>query len=86
MTVNAPTGGGTLTASGRKNKGLQAVDLSWNGMSGTALDVYRNSTKWTTPNDGAETDAINKKGGGTYNYKVCVAGTSTCSNTATVVF
>ena len=89
VTVNAAstsTGGGTLSARGRKNRGLQAVDLSWNGLSGTALDVFRNSTKWTTPNDGAETDPINKKGSATYTYKVCVAGTSTCSNTATVVF
>ena len=81
-----PTSGGTLSARGRKVKGLQAVDLSWNGLSGTSLDVYRNSTKWTTVNDGAETDPINRKGAGNYNYKVCVAGTSTCSNTATVVF
>ena len=86
VTVNAPSTGGTLTARGRKNKGLQAVDLSWNGISGTSLDVYRNSTKWTTPNDGTETDALNKKGSATYTYKVCAAGTSTCSNTATVVF
>ena len=81
-----PSGGGTLTARGRKVKGLQAVDLSWNGMSGTSLDVYRNSSKWPTPNDGSETDNLNKKGAGNYSYKVCAAGTSTCSNTATVTF
>src|SRR5204862_144433 len=88
LTVNAASSGGaTLKATGRKNKGLQAVDLSWNGMSGTSLDVYRNSTKWTTPNDGSETDPINKKGSATYTYKVCDAGSTTnCSNTATVVF
>jgi thermitase len=62
------------------------VDLSWNGMSGTSLDVYRNTTKWTTANDGVDTDALNKKGAGTYTYKVCAAGTNLCSNTATVVF
>ena len=87
VTVNgASSGGGTLTARGRKNKGSQAVDLSWTGVSGSTLDVYRGSTKWSTANDGSETDAINRKGGGTYTYKVCVTGTSTCSNTATVVF
>jgi hypothetical protein len=87
VTVNAPSsGGGTLTARGRKNKGLQAVDLSWNGLSGSSLDVYRGALKWTTANDGTETDPINKKGSGTYTYKVCVVGTTTCSNTATVVF
>jgi hypothetical protein len=82
----AATSGGTLTARGRKVKGLQAVDLSWNGLSGTSLDVYRNSSKWPTPNDGTEIDNLNKKGAGSYTYKVCVAGTTTCSNTATVTF
>jgi hypothetical protein len=82
----AATGGGTLTAKGRKVKGVQAVDLSWNGLSGTSLDVYRNSTKWPTPNDGGETDNLNRKGAGSYTYKVCVVGTTTCSNTATVTF
>jgi hypothetical protein len=82
----ASSGGGTLKATGRKNKGSQSVDLTWNGASGTSLDVYRNSTKWTTPNDGAETDPITKRGGGSYSYKVCTTGTTTCSNTATVTF
>jgi len=86
VTINAPTSGGTLKATGRKSKGSQSVDLSWSGLSGSSLDVFRNSTKWTTANDGVETDPLNRKGGGTYNYKVCVAGTTTCSNTATVVF
>jgi len=82
----AASTGGTLKATGRKNKGSQTVDLSWSGMSGTSLDVYRNSTKWMTPNDGAEVDALNKKGGGSYTYKVCAAGTTVCSNTASVTF
>jgi hypothetical protein len=86
VTVNAASSGGTLSARGRKNKGLQAVDLSWSGMNGVSLDVYRGAMKWSTANDGSETDAINKKGAGTYTYKVCAAGTDTCSNTATVVF
>jgi hypothetical protein len=86
VTVAASTSGATLKATGRKKQGLQTVDLSWNGMSGTSLDVYRNTTKWTTANDGADTDAINKKGGATYIYKVCATGTDVCSNTATVVF
>ena len=85
VTINATTGG-TLKATGRKNKGSQTVDLSWSGLSGSSLDVYRNSTKWTTANDGSETDPINKKGAGSYTYKVCDAGTSNCSNTVTVTF
>jgi thermitase len=91
VTVTANTGSGTtaptLTARGRKVKGLQKVDLSWNGLSGSAIDVYRNSARvMGTPNDGAETDTINKKGGGSYTYRVCAAGTTTCSNNASVSF
>jgi thermitase len=82
-TSNAPV----LKASGRKIKGAQAADLSWSGLSATSIDVYRNGAKvMTTPNDGFQTDSINKKGGGSYTYKACAAGTTTCSNTASVTF
>ena len=76
-----------MTARGRKVKGLQKADLSWNGLSGGSVDVYRNSTRvMGTANDGAETDPINKKGGGSYIYRVCAAGTTTCTNNALVSF
>ena len=88
VTPIAPGGGGpVLKATGRKDKGLQFTDLSWTGMSAASVDVYRNGAKvLNTPNDGSQTDALNKKGGGTYSYKVCAVGTSTCSNTAAVTF
>ncbi len=77
----------TLSATGYKVKGLQTVDLTWSGATSTSVDVYRNGARiTTTANDGAYTDAINKKGGGSYTYKVCEAGTTTCSNEATVTF
>lgn len=82
----SPTGP-TLTARGRKVKGLQQADLSWNGFSASSIDVFRNGTRvMITANDGAQTDPINRKGSATYSYMVCAAGTSTCSNTASVVF
>jgi hypothetical protein len=66
---------------------MEFVDLYWNGASATTLDVYRNGVKvLNTPNDGAETDPLNRKGAGTFNYVVCEPGTTICSNTATVVF
>jgi len=88
VTVTAGGGGGiTLTASGYKVKGVQNVDLAWSGASGTNVDVFRDSAKIsTTANDGAYTDNIGKKGPGTYVYKVCEAGSSTCSGDVTVVF
>jgi hypothetical protein len=84
----APPSGATLTATGRKVKGLQKADLRWNGLSGGTVDVYRNAVRvLTTANDNAETDNINKKGSGSYTYRVCAAGaTTSCTNTATVTF
>jgi PKD repeat protein len=82
-----PPGGITLSAVGYKNKGRQAVDLSWSGATGGDVDVKRDGEVIaTTANDGAYTDNIGSRGGSTYNYEVCEAGTSTCSNTATVIF
>jgi subtilisin family serine protease len=77
----------SLTASGLKIKGVQNADLSWSGASSTNVDLYRNGAKiTTTANDGAHRDNIGKKGGGSYTYKVCEAGTATCSNDANVNF
>jgi hypothetical protein len=76
-----------LTARGYKVKGLQKADLAWSGLTATSVYVYRNGAKIsTTANDGSVTDAINKNGKGSYTYKVCAAGTSTCTNQATVSF
>lgn len=82
------TGGDiTLSATGYKVRGVQHVDLTWDGATSTDIDVYRDgSVVATTANDGAYTDNIGQKGGGSYVYQVCEAGTSTCSNEATVTF
>ena len=85
----APTtsSGPTLSARGYKTKGAQKADLSWAAISASSVDIRRNGVRIaTTANDGSQTDAINKKGGGSYTYQVCAAGTSTCSNPATVAF
>jgi PKD repeat protein len=88
VTVSAPSGPITLTVVGRKVKGLQKADLTWSP-SGTStnVDVRRNGVVvTTTSNDGAYTDNIDKKGGGSYSYQICEAGTSTCSNVVTITF
>ena len=77
----------TLSASGYKVKGSKVVDLSWNGATSASVDIFRNGSKiTTTANDGAHTDAVGGKGGGSYTYKVCEAGTSTCSGDIAVTF
>jgi len=75
----------TLAATGDKVKGVKTVDLTWSGATGD-VDIYRDDVLLATvTNSGAYTDKLGK-GGGTYVYKVCEAGTTTCSNTVTVVF
>ncbi len=91
MAVNDGSGGITLTASGYKVKGVHHADLYWNGASGSNVDIYRDGVggvfEFTTLNDGAYTDNIGNKGGGSYTYQVCEAGSTTnCSNVAQVDF
>jgi serine protease len=87
VTVTAPSSGGiTLSARGYKVQGNQRVDLTWSGATSSQVDVRRDTTEVPVANTGSYTDFINKKGGGSYKYRVCEAGTSTCSNEVTVTF
>ena len=88
VSVSASSGGGiTLSASGYKVRGRWTADLSWSGASSSSVDVYRDGEKIATPaNDGDYTDETNNRGGGSLTYKVCEAGTQTCSNEATATF
>ena len=68
-------------------KGSQKVDINWSGATTDPVIIYRDSLPIETPNDGAETDNIDAKGGETYVYKVCETGASpVCSAEDTVVF
>jgi PKD repeat protein len=76
-----------LSVTGYKVRGLQKANLVWSGASSDRVDVYRNGALIATvANTGAWTDPINRRGGGTYTYRVCAVGTDRCSNEATVVF
>ncbi len=87
VTATASSNPFSLSASAYKIKGIQHVDLKWSGATSANVDVWRNGTiVSTTANDGAHTDKLGQKGGGTYTYKVCEAGTSTCSGDATATF
>ncbi len=89
VTVSAPPPATTLslTATPFKVRGIQHVQLDWTGSTAQQMDVYRNAVKIATVNNtGRYTDNINKKGGGSYSYKVCAQGTTVCSNQAQAVF
>ncbi len=87
VTVSSSTSGFTLSATGYKVRGRKHADLSWSGATGTDVEVYRDGVLIaTTPNDGFYTDATDQVGGGSFTYKVCEIGGSTCSNEATVIY
>ena len=74
-----------LSVSAYKVQGMKRADLNWSGAS--SVDIRRNAEVIESGVDnGAYTDNIGTRGGGTYIYQVCEAGTSTCSNEATAVF
>ena len=78
--------GVVLQAAGYKIRSYPRVDLTWSAAAWPMVDVYRNGIKvTTTSNDRAHTDAP-PKGAATYTYKICDAGTATCSNNISVTF
>ena len=88
--TSTPTAGPaqiTLAAHGYKVQGRHTVDLTWNGATSSNIDVYRNNVLVaTTLNDRFYTDSPGGRGHATYTYRICNAGTQTCSNQVTVTF
>ncbi len=74
-----------ITTRGYKVKGKAQVDVTWNGATGSSVDLFRNTVKIPTPNDGALIDVPGKVSG-TFVYKVCNASTTTCSPNSAVTF
>jgi PKD repeat protein len=65
----------------------QYVTLTWRGATGTTVDVYRNGKFLiNTPNDGRHTTVRTFTGPATYVYKICQAGSTVCSNEASITF
>jgi PKD repeat protein len=83
VAVTAASVGITLTAQ-KVTRGTNKVNLSWTGAAST-VDVYRNNVIRTTVTGSAYTDNVGK-GSGSFTYKVCNAGTTTCSDPQTVTF
>ncbi|MEC4727698.1 S8 family serine peptidase [Shewanella sp. D64] len=82
-----PGGDFSLSANGYKSKGVKKVDLSFNGAAGSNVDVYRDgSIIATTSASSIYTDTITSKGGGSYTYKACDEGTTSCTSEQVVIF
>ncbi|SEA62107.1 S8 family serine peptidase [Alkalimonas amylolytica] len=68
-----------------KVSGRVRTDLSWSGASSSQMDIFRNNSKVATVNNsGSYTDVTNIRGGGSLTYRICEAGTNTCSDSVTV--
>jgi hypothetical protein len=82
---------GTLGASARApgSTSYHRVNLAWSGVSGVNVDLYRNGVKaLSTLNDGKHMDypGTQYPASATHAYRVCVTGTATCTNIASVSF
>src|SRR5207247_934967 len=85
----------TLSAEGRKVNGVDTVRLTWSGATSSQVDIYRcvqhvnecnPAVIATTANDGRYIDSTGHTGQAGFRYKVCEAGTQTCSKAAGVTF
>lgn len=85
VTTVAP-GGSTITLSVTltKTRGINEANLAWSGATATA-DVFRNNSFLATVTGTTYVDVIGR-GGGSHTYKVCDAGTTTCSANVTVSY
>ena len=76
-----------LRGQGKKVGGINTSRLKWREATSANVDVYRNGNVIaTTPNDGLYNDSTGTTGQASFTYKVCDAGTQTCSNIVTVNF
>ena len=86
-TPTATPGSIQLRGQGKKVGGINTSRLKWRGATSTNVDIYRNGVVIvTTPNDGLYDDSTGTTGQASFMYKVCEAGTPTCSNNVTVNF
>jgi hypothetical protein len=77
----------TLSAQKRRVQGVNTVRLTWSGATTNQVDIYRDGVLIaTTANDGSYIDFTGDTGRARYTYRVCEAGTATCSNVVRVTF
>ena len=77
----------TLSAQGKKVGGINTSRLTWSGGTSNNVDINRDGVVIATvPNTNTYTDSTGTTGRAIFTYKVCEAGTQTCSNEVIVRF
>lgn len=76
-----------LKVVGRATSSRQYMTLTWSGIKGSTVDVYRNGDRIiNTENDQYYVNVRRASGRATYSYKVCQKGGATCSKAVKVSF
>lgn len=75
----------SLTVTKAKSGGKNFANLSWSNVT-TAVDIFRNGGSIKTNYSTGTTYQDGPLTAGTYKYKVCKTGATTCSNEVTVTF
>jgi serine protease len=84
--ITEPPASGFSLSSVVRVKGTTRVDLFWIGSTAPNIVVYRDNVSIATvTNGGSYTDNMGKRHG-TATYRVCDAGTTTCSNQISVTY
>jgi hypothetical protein len=85
VTLPSVTPAIALKVTGRIERGVQYMTLTWSGAKGSSVDVYRDGAmKTNTRNDGRYVNSRRRRGAATYAYKVCETRRSTCSKVVRV--
>lgn len=79
-----PPTGITLSVAKVKVQGKNYADLTWSGATTSNVTVHRNTTTFSTANDGAHRDGPLARG--SYSFKVCNSDGSACSANVSVSF
>lgn len=74
----------SLTVTMTKQQGVNSANLTWSGAE-PSVDVYRNNSNIATVSGTSYVDPLGR-GSGTQTYRVCNAGTTTCSANVTVSY
>jgi serine protease len=84
VTVTASSSGITLNVSTSKVRGITTASLSWSGAT-SSVDVFRDGSLLKTVSGTSTTDNLGR-GSGSVTYRVCNAGSTTCSNEVPVTY
>ena len=83
--VDAPSNGLMVAKSHLASVGFS--ELTWSGINGNAVDIYRNGMlRETTDNSGQWRDRVGGNPSGHFSYKVCEQGTDNCTEIKRVLF